>query len=90
MYALSGFPLAGEVPVFQTCPQCSYLRDGSCVVCEPGNPHPGCSRCEGGKPKADPWYRHPLFIGIVTATAVGVISSIVARRVERAIEKQYS
>lgn len=76
----------GVTPI-TTCPHCSKLVDGSCVVCGPEDPHPSCENCEGGR-LAIPWYQSELFLAIVTTVAVTVVSSIILSRVQSALKKK--
>jgi hypothetical protein len=58
-----------------SCPPCSYMRDGECVVCMDGEPHPACNGCSGG---AVVWYRTPFFVSLVTSlVASGIVMAIV-------------
>jgi len=72
-----GFGQTSARPVVQTCPHCSYLWDSKCVICEDGDPHPGCEGCVDGLPEPVPWYKSDFFASIVAATVVAVVSSIV-------------
>lgn len=70
-------------PVVMTCPHCSYLWDGRCVICADGDPHPGCEDCVGGKLPRAPWYYNDLLLSIGTAVVVTVAVSLLVPRVER-------
>jgi hypothetical protein len=63
-----------------TCPECSYLKNGDCVVCIDGEEHPACGGCSDGKIV---WYRRPLFVSVVTAVTVSLIAGIVVHQVEK-------
>jgi hypothetical protein len=77
-------------PIFTTCPHCSYLVEGSCVVCQPGDAHPSCQDCVDGqyRPPATAWYRSQFALAVLTAVLVAVSSSLVVNRIERAIAKR--
>ncbi len=81
--SLRGGPL-GEVTeaklAIVSCPPCSYLRDGECVVCMDGEPHPACNGCEDGDLV---WYRRPLVASIATAVVVSLIATIIVSKVTR-------
>jgi hypothetical protein len=66
-----------------TCPPCSYLRDGECVVCMDGEPHPGCSGCVGG---TVPWYRSPFAVSLMTSLVVSSIATVVIYKLERRLK----
>lgn len=78
-------PLGATLPAQATCPQCSYLWEGSCKVCEEGDQHPGCQGCIDGKPEPYPWYKSELVIAITTAVIVSLAVALIVPRVERAI-----
>lgn len=59
------------------CPPCSYLWDGSCVICDDDDPHPGCEGCMNGRPEPVPWYKSDFFVAVAAATAVSIVSSLV-------------
>lgn len=65
-----------------TCPHCSYLVEGSCVICPNGHPHPSCEGCLDGRLPPRPWYRHELVIAITTATMVSIASAILVQQVK--------
>jgi hypothetical protein len=71
-----GFGTSDVAPTFTTCPHCSYLVNGSCLICEPGNPHPGCEGCIGGRPAPSPWWKHEIFLGVALGVAVSVLSAV--------------
>lgn len=81
-------PLGDTFPVVTTCPHCSYLWDGKCIVCPDGDPHPACEGCVGGRLPRPPWYRSELFIALATTVAVSVATAIIVPRVERLITKK--
>ena len=63
---------------FMTCPNCSYLVDGTCVICGANDPHPACENCVAGhyQPPPEPWYKHDIFLAVTTATIASVMSAI--------------
>lgn len=61
-----------------TCPECSFLKSGDCVVCVTGDDHPACAGCSDGQIV---WYRRPLFVSVATAVVVSVIASITASQI---------
>jgi len=69
-----------------SCPHCSYLMEGSCVVCPDGDPHPACEDCVGGRLPPRPWYRHELVIAVTTATIVSIASAILVQQVKARTE----
>lgn len=77
---------AGVTPI-TTCPHCSKLVNGSCVVCGPDDIHPSCQSCEKGR-LAIPWYQSELFLGILTTVAVTVASTIILSRIQTAMKKR--
>ena len=71
--------------MFTTCPHCSILRDGDCVVCAPGDEnHPSCLHCENGvyNPPPKPWYERDLVIAIGMAIVVSVSSALIIAQVQ--------
>lgn len=80
---LRRWSLGQTVTPFMTCPPCSYLWEGSCVVCQNGDPHPGCLDCEDGKPLPDPWYKSDLVISILAGSAVAIITGLIVAKAER-------
>jgi hypothetical protein len=80
--------LGAEVPVFTTCPRCSYLWEGKCIVCEDDDPHPGCEGCVGGRLPKPPWYKSDLFVGVSVAVVISVVSSLIVSRIERKLAKK--
>jgi hypothetical protein len=88
--AWGGFGAAEVRPVFTTCPHCSYLVNGTCVVCQEGDEHPSCAYCVDGKyyPPPEPWYKSQLTVAIITAIVVAVTSSIVVGQIEGAIKRR--
>lgn len=65
-----------------TCPHCSKLINGSCVVCGPGDLHPSCESCEEGR-LVTPWYRHELVVAIFTTVVVSVASAVILQRIQK-------
>ncbi len=80
---LGRIALGQSQPAVMTCPHCSYLWEGSCRICEDGDPHPGCVDCVGGQLPRAPWYMNELLFSIGTAVVVAVAVSVLAPRVER-------
>lgn len=76
----------GVVPI-TTCPHCSKLINGSCVICAPEDPHPSCTHCEGGK-FVVPWHRNEIVVAIVTTVVVSVASAIILSRIQGAMKSQ--
>lgn len=73
--------------VITTCPHCSYLVGGTCVICEDGDPHPGCEGCVNGRLRPPPWWENELFVAISTAVVVSVATAIIVPRLEKQIMK---
>lgn len=71
--------LAGPPPI-TTCPHCSILVEGSCVVCGSEDQHPSCLHCRDGKYKP-PWHKNQLWTAIATATVVAVASGLIAAEI---------
>ena len=63
-----------------TCPECSYLKGGDCVVCIDGEEHPACEGCSDGRTV---WYRRPLFVSVVTAVVVSLIAGVAVHQIEK-------
>jgi len=63
-----------------TCPECSFLQDGDCVVCVSGEDHPACSGCSDGKII---WYRRPMFVSIMTAIVVSAVAGVAVHQLEK-------
>lgn len=77
-------PRLGETrPAVLSCPQCSYLLAGTCVVCEDGDAHPACDNCANGRLLPPPWYKRDLFLAIATSTLVAVTSTIIIAEIRR-------
>jgi hypothetical protein len=76
--------------VFMSCPPCSYLVEGTCVVCDPADEHPACQHCVAGQyqPPKPSWYESELLLAVMTATVVSVASAIVVSRVNRLLAKR--
>lgn len=74
-------------PLFTTCPHCSILKDGECVICPEGDPHPSCEGCIEGRLPPPPWYQHELVYAIGTAVAVSVASTILITYVGRKLDQ---
>lgn len=87
---LAGLSLGEVRPVFTTCPHCSILIEGTCHVCQEGDEHPSCAYCVDGeyRPPSPPWYKSDLFVAVAAAVVVTVASTLVVRRIERAINRK--
>jgi len=77
--------LGATQPVFMSCPVCSYLVEGTCVVCQDPAEHPGCQYCEDGeyKPPKPSWYRSEIAGAIITGTIVVVTASVLGAYIQR-------
>lgn len=75
--------VAGPTPI-TTCPHCSILVNGSCMLCADGDSHPSCIDCVNGRHKP-PWHRSSLTLAITTAVVVSVISGLLVARINRKI-----
>lgn len=87
---LRGNGPARTVQMFTTCPHCSILRNGECVVCEPGDEnHPSCRHCENGhyNPPSEPWYKQDIVIAIGTAVVVSVASALIIMQIQSYLNK---
>lgn len=69
-----GVGSVGIAPI-TTCPHCSKLVEGSCVICTPNDPHPSCLYCEEGRINL-PWHRKEIVVGIASAVVISVASGI--------------
>ncbi len=65
-----------------SCPHCSYLVEGSCLVCTEGNQHPACEGCVNGRLQPRPWYKHEIVLAVATATLVSIASAIIVHQVK--------
>jgi hypothetical protein len=63
-----------------TCPECSFLKNGDCVVCVSGDQHPACDGCSDGRIV---WYRRPLFVSVATAVVVSLVAGIAVHQIEK-------
>jgi hypothetical protein len=63
-----------------TCPECSFLKNGDCVVCVSGEDHPACDGCSDGRVV---WYRRPLFVSVATAVVVSIIAGVAVHQIEK-------
>lgn len=77
MYHALGFPAQA------TCPPCSYLSEGSCLVCKDGDTHPGCAGCVGGRPAPRPWYVSDFFVAMTTAVVASVAVALIVPWITR-------
>lgn len=80
----------GTVAAVVSCPPCSYLVEGTCVVCAPMDPHPACRYCETGeyRPPKPPWWKNELLLAIVSATVVATASSLITVRLQSMLERR--
>ncbi len=78
-------PFGATVPVVTSCPRCSYLVEGTCLICLNEDPHPGCVKCVDGLPERDPWYLHPLTLAVGSAVVISLTVALVVPRLERTI-----
>ncbi len=76
------FPLSGSTAPVMSCPQCSVLVEGTCVICEPNSPHPSCQYCQGGTFKP-PWHKNPMTTAVVMSVVVAVISGLIIRQISK-------
>jgi hypothetical protein len=74
-----------EVPVFTTCPHCSYLQDGTCVVCADSDAHPGCTDCVGGQylPPKPPWWKSQFVSSLAISVTATVISMVLVVKIQQ-------
>ena len=83
MIGYVGYPQAtGQVETRMavvTCPSCTYLQDGNCVVCQNGEDHPSCDGCRDGEVI---WYRRPLFVSVVTAVVVSLAAGVIVKKIK--------
>lgn len=70
-----------------SCPPCTYLADGHCVVCMDGEAHPGCEGCVDGAPA---WYRRPFFVSLVTSLVVSSVATVVVYKMERRLKNFFN
>jgi hypothetical protein len=79
--AVAASPTA-VMPSVQSCPHCSILQEGECVVCDADTAeHPSCRDCVKGKysPPPTPWYQTYLAQSITASVVAGVITAVVVR-----------
>ena len=74
-------------PAITSCPPCSYLVSGSCLVCANGDQHPGCQDCVNGRyaPPPTPWYKTPFFFSVMVIVTASMLSTIVAARINKVL-----
>lgn len=81
-------PGVGQVTPITTCPHCSKLVNGTCVICEEHDQHPSCHYCVGGHyvPPAPRWYEtdtaRSIALTVATAAVIAVISPLVINKIE--------
>ncbi len=63
-----------------TCPTCTYLKDGSCVVCQTSYDHPSCSGCENGEVV---WYRKPFFVSVASAVVISLVAGVAVAHIRK-------
>ena len=78
------YPALGQTRVaVLTCPHCSYLSGGECLICANDDPHPACEGCVDGRLPKRKWYQGDLAIAIFTATIVSVSTGIIVRQLTK-------
>jgi len=63
-----------------SCPECTYLSGGDCVVCAGPDDHPSCDGCRDGKVV---WYRRPLFVSVATAVVVSLAAGVIVKKIQK-------
>ena len=88
MYYGLGEPAEATRQVFMSCPPCSYLVEGSCVVCGAADQHPACQYCVAGiyQPPKAAWYKSEILLAVATATVVSVVSALLVTHLNRLME----
>jgi hypothetical protein len=85
MLGYVGYPTAfGQLETRQavvSCPECTYLQGGDCVVCVDPEDHPACDGCRDGRVV---WYRRPLFLSVATAVTVSLIAGVIVAQIRKA------
>lgn len=79
---------SASVPAQATCPQCSYLWEGSCKVCVDSDAHPGCQDCVGGRLPAPPWYKSSLVLHVGSLVVASLAVALLVPRIEGALRKR--
>jgi hypothetical protein len=79
---------APSVAFLGVCPQCSYLKNGSCILCEPGSKHPSCTDCVDGKPPGEPWWKRseiivPIAVAAISSATAALLTAIVLARYKK-------
>lgn len=68
----------GTKMAFVSCPECSYFKNGECVVCGEDENHPACHGCVSGELV---WWRRPLPIAIFSSVVVSVATGLIVSKV---------
>jgi len=79
--------MSDTVTKFSTCPHCSILVNGTCIVCGSKDKHPSCLNCVNGKyyPPPKQWYEHKIVIAVGTAVVISVISGLLIEYIKQKI-----
>jgi hypothetical protein len=84
MLGYVGYPTAfGQAETRQaiiSCPECTYLSGGDCVVCAGPDDHPACDGCRDGRVV---WYRRPMVVSVVLAVTVSLIAGVIVTQVKK-------
>jgi hypothetical protein len=83
MFHSSRYPIGQTRVAVLSCPHCSYLVEGTCVICENDDPHPACESCVDGRLPPVPWYQRDLFLAIATSTVVAISSAIIVTKIRK-------
>lgn len=62
------------------CPECTFLSEGNCVVCQDPEDHPSCDGCRDGQVI---WYRRPLVLSVATAVVVSLLAGVIVTQVKK-------
>lgn len=68
----------GIAPI-TSCPHCSILINGTCEICEDGDPHPSCHQCVNGR-HVVPWYQSGLFLSALVYVSAGITTAILVHK----------
>lgn len=84
-FALSETPVIVEEGAPSICPDCSYLKEGSCVWCPDDGQMPGCEGCVNHKRARESWYRRsevliPMALAVATTVVATIITNLTMRR----------
>lgn len=64
-----------EEPAPLVCPECSYLKEGSCIWCPDDADMPGCAGCVKHQRAQASWLERS---GVLTTMGVAVVTTVVA------------